>query len=85
MDTVYQALPIVLVFFLAYFIAKSFFSLYDMVLRTTVVLYLKAKEDNLPDNELPHELQSGGDLVLTLSRPGKDHGYNPEMEPMNRY
>lgn len=84
-DKIYQALPIIVVFIASYCIAKSFFCLYDMVLRTTLIMYLKSKEEGYYAEDMPEGLRGHFEeletFVDTLLRGRRNQIYETDDYP----
>merc|ERR1712076_122123 len=55
--SIYKFIPLALVFLLSFFIASSFFNLYDMCLRTILIMYCRAKHHNADRDDVPTALQ----------------------------
>ena len=72
---IYISAPIIITFISAYAIARTFFALYDMVLRTTLVMYLRAKKNGL-EHDLPGDFKEMTNFVEDVRLYG---GYQPHM------
>lgn len=56
-QTTVKSLPILITFLLSYCIASAFFNVYDMCLRTILLMYCKATEMNARATDVPERFQ----------------------------